>query len=150
MRLTPVLSGQFVMARGGRDHRLLQIIAGCAQEKKSPIQGVWTLVYGNWSGMEKTLPDQIKGSQIKVFSQEYWVYVGHAEWDSTVVETSGGGTYTLEGNRFNEKRLYPPKNSKEIKILLEIRNDTLIQRWPADENWQLSEKYSTEKYVRVK
>jgi len=38
----------------------------------------------------------------------------------------------------------------KVRLLLEIRNDTLTQSYPADENWKLSEKYSIEKYVRVK
>jgi hypothetical protein len=37
-----------------------------------------------------------------------------------------------------------------IKMFIEVRNDTLIQRWPANENWQLAEKFNIEKYVRIK
>jgi hypothetical protein len=39
----------------------------------------------------------------------------------------------------------------DLKALLELRNDTLIQTSPVDDNGQINEKkYSIEKYVRVK
>ena len=28
------------------------------------------------------------------------------------------------------------------RLLIEVRNDTLIQKWPADDNWKLAENYS--------
>jgi hypothetical protein len=33
---------------------------------------------------------------------------------------------------------------------MEIDNDTLIQKWPVDENWNLGDKYNIEKYIRLK
>jgi len=64
----------------------------------------------------------------------------------------GGGTFTLEGDRYEENLLYAGKSifSRKIRMLMEVRNDTLIQKWPADENWKLAEKYSIEKYIRLK
>jgi hypothetical protein len=35
-------------------------------------------------------------------------------------------------------------------MLMELKNDTLIQKWPVDENWNLQENYKIEKYVRIK
>jgi len=35
-------------------------------------------------------------------------------------------------------------------MLMEINIDTIIQKWPVDENWKLADKYSVEKYVRLK
>ncbi len=52
----------------------------------------------------------------------------------------GAGTYTLNGNRCEQTTLYHNNKSKigtKIKVLTEIRNDTLIQIYPADENWKL-------------
>ena len=37
-----------------------------------------------------------------------------------------------------------------IKMFIEVKNDTLIQKWPVNDAWQLPEKYSLEKYVRLK
>jgi hypothetical protein len=64
----------------------------------------------------------------------------------------GGGTYTLKGDRYEENVLYAGKAimNRKVKMIQEIKNDTLIQKWPADENWKLGEKYSIEKYIRLK
>jgi hypothetical protein len=35
--------------------------------------------------------------------------------------------------------------NRKVRMILEVQNDTLIQKWPADENWKLAEKYSIEK-----
>jgi hypothetical protein len=35
-------------------------------------------------------------------------------------------------------------------MIQEVENDTLIQKWPADENWKLAGKYSIEKYIRLR
>ena len=35
------------------------------------------------------------------------------------------------------------------RMLLEIRNDTLIQKYPVDENWMLPEEYNLEKWIRL-
>jgi hypothetical protein len=131
----------------------LLIIVSCSQEKKSPIEGAWQMIYGNWQSVDTTFPAQIKGSQIKILSKEYFAFVGHFELDTIISENYGGGTYKLEGDRFEEGVIYHASKAsigKKVKLLVEIRNDTLIQRWPADENWKLAEKYSTEKYVRLK
>jgi hypothetical protein len=40
--------------------------------------------------------------------------------------------------------------NRKNRMIQEIKNDTLIQKWPVDENWKLAEKYSIEKYIRLK
>lgn len=129
------------------------VVGGCVQEKKSPIEGAWQMVYeSNPSGTE-TFPAQIKGGQIKTWNDGHYTYVGQYELDTMVIDNYGAGTYKLEGGGFETKRIYA-RTKDQIgtsgRILWEIRNDTLIQRQPADENWKLPEKFTTEKYVRLK
>ena len=132
------------------------IIGSCVQEKKSPIEGAWKLIYGNWYFSDTTnyqFPGNLTIDQIKLFSKEYVAWVGQYKQDTVVTDNYGAATYTLEGERFTENLLYRSGYSPDavkVMILLEVRNDTLIQKWPADENWKLPEKYNTEKYVRVK
>lgn len=129
------------------------IIGSCTHQKKSPIEGAWQLVYGNWSDETGTFPAQIKGSDIKMWSKEYSTFVGHFQIDSLAQDIYGGGTYKLEGNRYEETLLYHYFKyfiGKKVKFLLEIQNDTLILNYPTDKNWNLAEKYSTEKYIRLK
>ena len=133
------------------------IIGSCTQQEvKSPIEGTWKLIYGNWY-FSDTLNYQFPGNftidQIKFLSKEYVAWVGQYKQDTIVTDNYGAATYTLEGDRFVENILYRSGYSPDavkVRLLLEVRNDTLIQNWPADENWKLPEKYSTEKYIRVK
>jgi hypothetical protein len=129
------------------------IIGSCTQEKKSPIEGTWELVYANFPSIHKTFPAEVNGGQIKTWSDGYFTFVGHFEADTVIGDNYGAGTYKYEGNRCEVMRLYHSNKSlvgKTNRWLIEIRNDTLIQKQPADENWNLSEGFGTEIYVRVK
>ena len=127
------------------------IIGSCAQEKRSPIEGTWNLVYGSWNSIDETYPADIGGGQIKIFTKKHYSYTGQFKTD-TIFDNHGCGSYTLDGNKYEEKIIYQYggiDQNKIIKLLLDIRNDTLIQRWPANENWELAEKFRIEKYVRL-
>lgn len=134
------------------------IIGGCAKEKGSPVEGIWKLTYGKWYNLfpGDTLAYQFPGNlaiyHIKIFSKENITFVGHYSVDSLTYDNYGGGTFTLEGDNYEENLLYAGKAifNRIIRMLLVVKNDTLIQKWPADENWKLAEKYSIEKYVRLK
>ena len=133
------------------------IISSCTQQKSSPIEGAWQFVSSKAMAGD-TLISQFPrtnylGSDIKMWSKNHFVFVGRFKSDTTFSDNYGGGTYKLDGNRYEESILYHTNTSAvgmKVKMLLEIRNDTLIQKWPADENWNLPEKFSTEKYVRLK
>lgn len=127
------------------------IIGSCTKEVKSPIEGTWDLVYGNWALMEKTYPADIGGGQIKMYSKGYFTHVGQFKLD-TVIDNHGCGSYTLDGNKFEEKIIYRYDGTGQGKIkrlLVDVENDTLILRWPVNENWKLADKFNTEKYIRL-
>jgi hypothetical protein len=134
------------------------IIGGCAKGKKSPIEGIWKLTYGKWYNWNPgdTLTYQFPGNMaiyhIKIFSKGNFTFVGHYSLDTLTRDNYGGGTYILEGDRYEENVLYAGKSivNRKIRMIQEIRNDTLIQKWPADERWKLAEKYSIEKYIRLR
>lgn len=125
----------------------------CKQkEVKSPIEGVWKLVYAESPSANFIYPENVKGEDIKVWTKTYFTFDGTFKNDTTEIDSYGWGTYTLNGNKYVETlRFYPDKSSigNVINMLLEIKNDTLIQKFPADENFQLKENYNTEKYVRL-
>jgi hypothetical protein len=134
------------------------LIGGCAEEKKSPIEGIWKLNFGMWyewnpgETVTYQFPGNISIYHIKIFSKENVTFVGHYNLDTLTHDNYGGGTYKLKGDRYEENLLYAGKSifNRKIRMLMEVRNDTLIQKWPADENWKLAEKYSIEKYIRLK
>jgi hypothetical protein len=133
---------------------IISLIISCTtQEKKSSIEGAWQLVYGKWSASEGTFPMQIQGSDIKIWSKEYFSFVGQLKLDTVLLDNFGGGTYSLDGNRYQENVIYHVnKNAvgSQPKMLLEIRNDSLIQKYPTNDNWELAGEYNIEIYKRLK
>ena len=132
------------------------VIGSCTQEKKSPLEGAWKLIYFDQIQNGTTIyqmQGQDEGNQIKMWTKEYFTFVGHFELDTLIVENYGGGTYKLDGDKYEEDIIYHSFKSsigKKIKLLIEIRNDTLIQRFPADDNWEIDNNNSlTEKYIRL-
>ena len=129
------------------------IIGSCTQETKSPTEGTWQMVYHK--DMETTYPGQITGSGIKMWTKDCFAFTGEFQIDTVDIDNFGWGKYKfIEGNKYEESIIlhhFTPKlEGKTIKMLMEVRNDTLIQRWPTDENWKLNEAHNIEKYIRVK
>ena len=134
----------------------LFIMAGCEQQKSSPLEGAWQLVYGkaiSGDTLQYEFPGNVTASQIKMWSKNHFVFSGRFQMDTTAQDNYGGGTYTLEGNRYEEKLLYfPNQNSmgNTVKLWIEFKGDSLIQTWPVDDNGQIDESnYRVEKYVRL-
>jgi hypothetical protein len=130
------------------------IIGSCTQEKKSPIEGAWQLVYLKNRSMEETFPAQISGEQVKMFIKGHISWVGQFKLptDTAILYDYGLGTYTLDGNKFIENvKIHGQKSAIGTKkMIMEIRNDTLIQMYPTDDNFNLPEKYHIYKYIRLK
>jgi hypothetical protein len=137
---------------------IMLIFGSCAREKQSPLEGIWKLTSGNWYNwrlgdtLTYRFPGNIDIYHIKIFSNENITYIGHYSLDSLTHDNYGGGKFTLEEERYEENLLYAGKAifSRKIKMLVEINNDTIIQKWPVDDNWKLADKYNVEKYVRLK
>ena len=111
------------------------------------------MIYFSSPEIPQTFPDQVQGSQIKIWTTQHFAFAGQFKLDTVLQDNYGWGTYTLDGNKYSENVVLHASKStigQTVRILLEISNDTLTQKYSADENWKLPEKYSTEKYVRVK
>lgn len=126
---------------------LIIAISACVQEKKSLIVGVW-------QGVNTGDPQGWTGSHIKMWTDTYCAYLGEYKKDTAVVTWFGGGPYTLEGTHAIETILYNQNKGAigtKAKMLYIIKGDTLIQMYPANENWKVdSATCNIEKYVRVK
>ena len=134
----------------------LGISFGCNTMEQSPIVGTWQLDYSKSIAGDTLFfeaPGTVGVDQIKMWSENYFIFVGHYELDTSILDSGGGGTYTLEGNRYEEFiKYYTSGNAvgATVKMLLEIRNDTLIQTWPVDENGEVdSANYRIERYIRL-
>lgn len=132
------------------------IILGCTPKKSTPIEGAWHVV--SWEekvgdSVISKLSRDYTGSEIKIFSKNHELFVGRYKKDSTFHDNCGGGTYKLDGNHFEESFLYFPDQKIVGTVqrwLVEIKNDTLIQTWPVDENWQVvKSNYNIQKLTRI-
>ena len=133
------------------------LIGSCTQEKVTLIEGAWKLAYEyEISGDNTTLlfPGTSKGSEIKMWSGDRWALVGVFFQDSTLTDNFGGGKFTLEGTNYQEIVQY--HSAKEylgqtVKLFLEVKNDTLTQIWPVDDEGEIIKShYHMEKWVRMK
>ena len=134
----------------------LLLFVGCTtQQKKDHIEGVWKMVSAHWYNetLDLKYPQDMEGGQIKSWQDGYVILAGTIKIDG-MEETASymAASYTLDGNNYQENVIYHDwtvPEGKIIKMILEVHGDTLIQKFPADDNWNLGEKYMYEKYVRV-
>jgi hypothetical protein len=132
------------------------IIVACAPERTSPVQGAWQLValtYVENNSLVGDVPGKWTVRNIKIWSEDYVVFVGQFESDTKVIDTYGGGHYKLQGNRYEEAIEYHGLSSAvgdTFKMILEIVNDTLVQTWPVLDNGEIDKRnYRQEQYVRL-
>jgi hypothetical protein len=132
------------------------IIGSCTQQKRSPVEGAWKLVFSQSVKGDSILlkyPGNVTMNDIKMWSKGYVLYVGRYKIDTTSMDGYGGGPYKLEGNKYEENiQFFSVQSSvgQTVKMLLEIKNDTLIQTWPLLENGQIDKSnFRQEKYIRL-
>jgi uncharacterized membrane protein len=138
---------------------IVLIIGSCVQQENKVPQGAWKLVQS-----QATTKDSL-GNVVsinyhpvftKMWSEKNFSFIGQWKQDTIIRDFYGGGTYKLEGNRYEETEIYhwsKPKTvlNNRIKMSLELRNDTLIQIYPVDDNGQIDKTNCyVEKYIRLK
>jgi hypothetical protein len=135
------------------------IISSCGgKEAKSPEIGAWQLHYSKRVAADTVAFEVvgfISGSEIKAWSGKNFISVGQFKQDTVYNDMYSGGSYTLNGNLYEETVLYHTNKAnigKTVKMLLGIKGDTLIQTWPVDKDGKLIDKnyYYIEKFIRVK
>jgi hypothetical protein len=136
---------------------LLIMLAACKQEPVNPVVGAWDLIYARQvvnDSIVATFPDDYQGSQVKMWCNNYWMFVGEYSQDTIKSDGFGGGSYTLEGIVYKETIKYHSSKDyvgETLRMRIVVANDTLIQVWPADEMGEVDKSnYTSEKYVRVK
>jgi len=137
---------------------VLIIISSCSsKEIKLSEVGAWQLYYSKSVSADTIVFEvvgYVTGTDIKVWSGKNFISVGHFKIDTTYQDNYVGGTYKLSGNQYEENILYHVDKKyvgKTIKMILEIKGDTLTQTWPTDQNGQIDKSnYRIEKYVKIK
>jgi len=129
-------------------------MSSCNQQKPSINEGAWKLVsmYTVMNDTAYTFPGKWTGSQMKIWAKDHFSFVGEFKSDTIIEESYGGGTYTLKDNMYNETIMYhtyKDQVGKTIKMILEVKNDTLYQTFPLKDDGTLdSSNFYLEKYVR--
>lgn len=120
-----------------------------------PCEGAWKNVYIKSVHANKVvyqLPGNTTGGGIKIWTKNQFVFVGKYDIDSTIINSYGGGTYKLEGNRYEENLLYHTNKKlvgQKIRMLMEFKNDTMIQIYPVGADGKIDKSnYTLEKLVR--
>ena len=128
---------------------VILIIGSCTQQQvaKSPLDGAWDVISVRQMHGD-TVSDYV-GSTLKIWSGNYYNFVGRWSLNGDTMNSFGWGTFKLEGDRYEENLVFPAPNT--IKMLLEIKNDTITQTWPVDDNGVIDKSnYYVEKFVRMK
>ena len=104
--------------------------------------------------VEILFPGIYTGSNIEIYSERHKLSVGLFKRDTIIYNNYVGATYTLDGNRLEETLLYNQNSNivgRKIKHIVELRNDTFVDSYPCDDNWELIKNgYSIEKHIRLK
>ena len=129
----------------------------CSKKKNPDIMGAWKFVqYQTIKGDSVFIefPGKTDMDMTKIWTGNHFMCVGRSKVDTTVSDMYGMGTFKLDGNKYEENvkiLFYKPWEGKTIKMTLEIKNDTLIQTYPVDDNGQMDKNWAwIEKYVRIR
>ncbi len=129
-------------------------MAGCVkQSAKPPIEGAWKLIYmkGPTDSIVYEFPGNLSGSQAKMWAGNHFTVVGKLLIDTLTYYNYVMGTFTLEGEKYTENieiHTSPEYAGKTINLKLVIKNDTLTQIWPLNDEGEPVENANIEKYVR--
>ena len=90
---------------------------------------------------------------IKAWTGDRFMFMGHFKQDTVAFDTYGGGTYKLEGEHYRETIVYHQHKDwidTKMDMTLTLKGDTRVQTFPVDENLQPDTSgYAVEKYVRL-
>lgn len=142
---------------------LVALLVGCSSEtQKQPVNqlditGTWKLVSGTTiENSDTSFTDYTKGQEaFKMINETHFVFMRHdlnKGKDSAAVYSAGGGTYSLEGNRYTEHLNYfnvREWEGNQFEFDVKIVNDTLIQSGHEKDPATGVDRIIEEKYVKI-
>jgi len=126
-------------------------------ETQLPLEGTWQLISGTL--IEKgdtTVTDYTKDREmIKIINTDHFAFLSHdlSKGKDSAMYTSGGGSYTLTGNKYTEHLDYCSDRQWEgnkFDFTVSIKNDTLVQTGIEKVESAGVDRMNIEKYKRVK
>jgi hypothetical protein len=107
------------------------------QEPTAKLQGSWRLVAAERFEKDSAVSTLVPGTEmIKILNGSHFAFLNHSTGvkDTAAARnrsfSAGGGTYTLDGQKYTEHLTYCsyfPYEGKDFHFTLEFRGDTLIQ-----------------------
>ena len=127
------------------------------KENKHAIEGTWKLISGTLiEKNDTTVTDYTKDkSFIKVINDTHFAFMGHdlTKGKDSAFYSSGGGSYTLQGDQYTEHLDYCDDRGWEghsFPFTVSVSNDTLIQTGIEKIDSLGINRLNIEKYIRVK
>jgi hypothetical protein len=133
---------------------ILLMAAACTKGKISPSGG-WQMIQMQMVDHGKVtnyFSDKYVVSQTKMWYKNHFIFVGRYTVDTAITYRYGVGTWTLNGNIYDEDIKYHFDKSLEgrkNKLWLEIKNDTLLHIWPVNDMGEPNPVHWVERYVRL-
>ncbi len=136
------------------------MVISCNQSfKQNRVQGTWKLLYGTTiQKQDTTITDYTKEKIfIKIINDTHFAFLGHdlnkGKDSSKTFFSSGGGVYTLTDSLYTENLEYCNERVWEgnsFSFIINIINDTLIQKGVEKIDSIGVNRTNIEKYIRVK
>lgn len=132
--------------------------ASTPKEEKLPIEGTWQLLQGTLTEKGKaTVTDYTKDQKfIKIINGDHFSFMNHDLVKGKQLKpifSSGGGRYTLNGDKYTEYLEYCNEREWEnnkFEFTITIKNDTLTQQGIEKIDSIGVNRVNVEKYVRIK
>ena len=125
------------------------------KEQKPSLNGTWQLVSGTMiTKGDTTFTDYTKDQRmIKIINDTHFAFLKHdlTKGKDSAIFVSGGGTYTLDGEKYTEQLVYCSDRAWEghsFPFTVTVVEDILLQQ--GVEKVADVDQYIIEKYVRVK
>ncbi|MDV3309525.1 MAG: lipocalin-like domain-containing protein [Cyclobacteriaceae bacterium] len=121
------------------------------------LHGTWRLISGTLvEDGDTTVTDYTRAERmIKIINDSHFAFLRHdlnKGQDSPAIFVAGGGSYTLQGDRYTENLEYCSEREWEgstFEFTVAIEGDTLIRQGIEKVESLGVERYNIEKYVRV-
>lgn len=131
------------------------ILCSFTVQKSPDIQGAWKLVATKYiDGNKEIVTSMADLSQLKMWTNDHFAFMGTYKKGKKVRDNYGAGSYMLNGKLYNETITYHVDKKligQTIRMIIELKGDTLVQTWPADENGNVNPlSYVEEKYVKIR
>ncbi|MDB5006887.1 MAG: hypothetical protein JWP45_1280 [Mucilaginibacter sp.] len=136
------------------------LLSACEYNPKpiNPVNGTWQLVSGTTiTRGVSTFTDYTKTQRmIKIINDSHFAFLQHrlnTPKDSSNKFDAGGGSYTLNGNKYTEHLdYYSDKNweGKSFDFTVTVKGDTLVQTGLEKVEKENINREIIEKYIRVK